>query len=85
MCLSYASLGHTKKWNTKIIQTFKNKVLCSIVDPLRYLRNDDIHRDLKIPMVTDKIKQFIAICEDKLHKHENNEILQLLDNAGLVW
>ena len=48
------------------------------------LRNDDIHQNLKIPMVSDKIKWFAAKYEHKLHKHQNNEVLQLLDNAKRV-
>lgn len=55
----------TKKYNIKIIQTFRNKVLRSIVD----VRNDDTHRDLKMPKATNEIKRFPAKYEQRLHKH----------------
>ena len=35
-------------------------------------------------MVTDGIKRFVTKHEERLHKHENNEVIQLLDNARFV-
>ena len=48
------------------------------------LRNDYIHRDLKISMVTDEIKRFAVKCERRPHKQQSNDVLQLLDSAELV-
>lgn len=39
--------GCTKKTNVNIIQTFQNKVLRCIVRAPWYIRNDDLHRDLR--------------------------------------
>ena len=49
--------GCTMKSNTKIIQLFQNKILLSIVDAPRYVRNDDIRRGLKMRTVADEIKR----------------------------
>lgn len=46
----------TKKSNIKIIQTLQNKVLKCIVNAPWYIRNDDIHRYLKVTSVTDEIQ-----------------------------
>lgn len=53
--------GCTKKSNTTIIQIFQNKVLRNMVNTPWYVRNEDIHRDLCILMVTEEIKK----CVDK--------------------
>lgn len=40
-------------------------------------RNADLHRDLNIPLIKDKINY-----EARLHNHMNVEMLQLLDHLG---
>lgn len=45
-----------------------------------YISNVDIHKDLGIPNVKDEIKRFTGKLKEKLHRHENTEVLQLPDN-----
>ena len=76
--------GCTKKSNIKMIQTMQNKILCSIVNAPWYVRNDDIYRDLKISTVSDEIKRFAGKHEERLQRHQNEEVSHLLDNSMLV-
>lgn len=76
--------GCTKQTNIRIIQRFQNKVLRNMVNAPWYIRSQDIHRDLGIPMVADEIKKFASKHEVRLHQHVNTEALQLLDNQNLV-
>lgn len=48
--------GCVKQNNTEIIQRFQNKVLQIIVSAPWYVRNNDLHRDLKVHTVTNEIK-----------------------------
>ena len=50
-----------------------------IVDAYRYSRNDDIHKDLRMPFVEDVIREFAIAHERRLHEHVNVEAIQLLD------
>jgi hypothetical protein len=76
--------GCTKPSNIAIIQRFQNKVLRAIVNAPRYVRNVDLHRDLKMEMVTAEIKRFARKHEERLHHHDNVEAIQLLDNTELL-
>lgn len=44
---------------------------------------EDIHRDVKVPMVEDEIKWFADKHQKRLESDENVEVISLLDN-GLV-
>jgi hypothetical protein len=59
-------------------------VLRAIVNAHWYIRNADLHRDLKIEMVTAEIKRFVRKHEERLHHHDNVEATQLLDNIELL-
>jgi hypothetical protein len=74
----------TKPSNIAIIQRFQNKVLRAIVDAPWYVRNADLHRDLKMEMVTAEIKRFARKHEERLHHHDKVEAIQLLDNSELL-
>ena len=76
--------GCTKKSNIKIIQIFKNKILRIIVNALWYIRNEKIHRELKVPSVEDEIRTFASKYQKRLKKHQNGKELLLLDNNGLT-
>lgn len=76
--------GCTKQSNVKIIQQFQNKVLRDAVNAPWYIRNDDLHRDLKMEFVTTIIQKFAEAHEYRLHRHVNVEAIQLLDNTDLV-
>lgn len=71
--------GCTKKNNSKLIQTFQNKVLRSIVNAPWYIRNDTIHRDLKVETVEEVIKKYAVKHVSRLQQHSNLEILKLCD------
>jgi carbonic anhydrase len=76
--------GCTEPSNIAIIQRFRNKVLRAIVDAPWYVRNADLHRDLKMEMVTAEIKRFARKHEERLHHHDKVEEIQLLDNSELL-
>ena len=76
--------GCTKPSNIAIIQRFQNKVLRAIFNAPWYVRNVDLHRDLKMEMVTAEIKRFARKHEERLHHHDNVEAIQLLDKSELL-
>jgi len=55
----------------------------SVNDPW-YIRNNDLHRDLQVDVVSSEIQRFAQKHEGRLHHQENVEALQLLDIMGLV-
>jgi hypothetical protein len=48
-----------------------------------YIRNNDLHRDLQVDVVSREIQKVEQKHERRLHRHEN-EAIQLLDNVGIV-
>lgn len=76
--------GCASKSNIEIIQKFQNKVVRGIVDAPWYCRNNDIHKDLGVNHVTEEVKKSAKKHEDRLHRHVNVEVVQLLDNASIV-
>ena len=68
--------------NIKIIQTFQNKVLRTIVNAPWYCRNADLHRDLGIPYVSEVIQKYAIAHATRLSQHVNNEVsgLATLEN-----
>ena len=71
-----------KKTNIKIIQTFQNKVLRSIVNAPWYIRNDNLHRDLRMELVVDEIKQHARKHLQRLHQHENLDLRCMLTTTS---
>ena len=49
-----------------------------------YIRNNDLHSDLQMNVVSSEIQRFAQKHEGRLHHLENGETTQLLDNAGIV-
>jgi len=76
--------GCAKPSNINVIQRFQNRVLKNIVGKPWYLRNADLHRDLRMDMVTAEIKRFARKHEERLRHHNNVEAIQLLDNSELM-
>jgi hypothetical protein len=76
--------GCTKPSNIAVIQRFQNRVLRNIVGAPWYVRNADIHRDLRIEMVTAEVRWFARKHEERLLHHDNVEAIQLLDNGELT-
>ena len=58
-------------------------LLRNIVNAPWYVRNTDLHRDLKMEMVTAEIRRFARKHEERLLHHDNVEAIQLLDNSEL--
>jgi hypothetical protein len=75
--------GCTKQSNIDIIQQFQNKVLRNINAPW-YIRNNDLHRDLEVKVVSSGIQRFAQKHEERLYHHDNVEAIQLLDNMAIV-
>ena len=48
-----------------------------------YIRNNDLHRDLQVNVVSSEIQRFAQKHEGRLHHLENVEAIQLLDNADI--
>jgi len=78
------SWGCTKQSNIDIIQGFQNKVLRHMVIAPWYIRNNDLHRDLQVDVVSSKIQRFAQKHEGRLHHREKAEAIQLLDNTCIV-
>jgi hypothetical protein len=76
--------GCTKQSNVDIIQRFQNKVLRNIVKAPWYVRNNDLHGDPEVDVVSSEIQRFAQKHEESLNLHENVEAIQLLDNMGIV-
>ncbi|RZF44127.1 hypothetical protein LSTR_LSTR013199 [Laodelphax striatellus] len=76
------TLGLCSKSNVDIIQRFQNKVLRNIVNAPRFIRNADIHRDLKVEFVASEIGRFARKHAEKIQQHDNEEVTQLLDNTS---
>jgi len=75
--------GDKKPSNITIIQRFQNKVLRDIANAPSYVRNTDLHRDLKMEMVTAEIRGFARKNEKRLLHHDNVEAMQLLEGSEL--
>jgi len=76
--------GCTKQSNIDIIQQFQNIVLRHMVNAPWYIRNNDLHRDLQVDVVTSEIQRFAQKHEERLHHREKVEAIQLLDNTCIV-
>lgn len=75
--------GCTNKKNINIIQRFQNKVLRSIVNAPWYIRNTDLHRDLRVNTVTQEIGNIATKHNSRLRSHINPEASSLADPNGL--
>jgi hypothetical protein len=51
---------------------------------LWYIRNNDLHKDLQVDVVSSKIQRFAQKNEGRLHYLENVEVIQFLDNMAIV-
>jgi hypothetical protein len=79
MCHSiYISFGKLPLMNIQVIQRFQNKVLKCIVKAPWYIRNNDLHQDLRIETVTDIITKLANSHKKRFQNHINNEVSRLL-------
>lgn len=63
--------GCAKKTNVDIIQRFQNKVLRNIVNAPWFIRNTDLHRDLKVESVNSEILKHAKKHKERLKEHVN--------------
>lgn len=73
--------GCTKKTNVTTIQTFQNKVLRCIVDAPWYIRNDNLHRDLKMETVYEETTKNAKKYIQRLQLHENMDIQRIVNDV----
>lgn len=76
--------GCTKKTNVQIIQCFQNKVLRGIVNAPWYIRNDNLHRDLRMEYVSEEIQKQARKHVQRLSRHQNADIRRMLDTPNAV-
>jgi hypothetical protein len=55
-----------------------------MINAPRYIRKNDLHRDLLVDVVTSEIQMFAQKHERRLHQHVNVEAIQHLDNMAIV-
>lgn len=79
-CYGMQIWGCAKHVHIQSIQTFQNKVIRNIVSAPWYIRNSDLHRDLKIPYVSEEIKKYANKHFDRLTEHANVEASRLASN-----
>jgi len=56
----------------------------NIVNAPWYIKNNDLHRDLEVDVVSSEIQIFAQKHEERLHYHENIETIQPLENMSIV-
>lgn len=71
--------GCTHKKYIYMIQNFQNKVLRSIVNAPWYVRNSDLHRDLRMNTVSEEISIAATKHDARLRLHVNPEAINLND------
>ena len=61
---------------------FQNKVLGNMVIAPWYVRNNDLHRDLQVNVVSSEMQRFAQKHQGRLHHHENGEAILLVGNRA---
>jgi len=64
--------------NIEILQRFQNKYLRIIVNALWYVTNDILYHDFNVPYVRDEIKRFSQRYADRMGKHSNIFVTNLM-------
>jgi len=67
-CMAFSQLAKTHR---KKLQTFQNKVLRRLTTAPWFIRNSNIHKDLKIPRVKDFLQNKQQKFLDKISTHRN--------------
>jgi len=75
--------GCAKKSNIEVIQRFQNKALRTFVNAPWYIRNSDLHRDLKVLTITEEIRKLAVSHQERLRLHSNQEAINLLATSNL--
>ena len=63
--------GNTCNTNIEVIQRVQSKILRSMTGAPRFLSNDNIHKDLRIPKVKKEFERIKLIYLQKLRNHTN--------------
>lgn len=69
--------GCAKQTHIEKIQRFQNKFLKNAVNAPWYVRNTDLHRDLKMSLVSEVVKHYAVAHAERLEKHTNPEARRL--------
>lgn len=64
--------GNASTSNIEVIQRVQSKILRQITGAPWYIRNENLHRDLKIPVVKDEIQRIKQRHNQKLEQHINS-------------
>ncbi|GFX73785.1 hypothetical protein TNCV_4291011 [Trichonephila clavipes] len=74
--LTYASQiwGIAANKNLARIQILQNRALRLILNAPTYIKRIHIHKDLKIPALTSRIKKLVTAFYDQVATHSNNLI-----------
>jgi hypothetical protein len=78
--------GTASTSNIGILEWFKSKALCMIVDAPRYVSNTVIRRDFQIPTVKEEIRRYSSQHSAQLNAHPNDltvNLIELPDNRRL--
>lgn len=65
--------------NTTRLQIIQNKILRKITGAPWFLRNDDIHNDLKIDKIKDTHKQLMTRTLDRISIHPHDNLRHAID------
>ena len=76
--------GTASNSNIEILQRFQSKTLRSLLNAPCYVTKETIHRDLKIPTVTDEIHKFRSRYNTRVNNHHNPLVTQLLDTTDQI-
>jgi hypothetical protein len=84
MNLWYSTLGLYQPKQHKYHTTIQKQSTLWYRGCPRYIRNDNLHKDLDVATVDSVIKEYAQRHEQRLHRHINVEALQLLHNDDLT-
>jgi hypothetical protein len=71
--------GTASNSNIEILQRYQNKVLRATVNAPRYISNEVLQTDLKVPTVREEITKFKVNYRDKITTHPNEIASTLLE------
>lgn len=75
--------GCTKEKHINRIQTFQNKVLRCMVNAPWFIRNSDLHRDLRVQEVATEIRDIALKHKSRLLSHINEEAAKLVNQQNI--
>jgi hypothetical protein len=70
--------------NIQVLQRYQNKALKCIVNAPWYVRNSNLHSDLRIETVTDITAKFVNSHEKRLRDHINIKASRLLNVINIT-